>query len=66
MDEGVRKLMRIASIKIMVFRRRRNETSDITLAGSEFHTFGAATEKAQIPVSFSPKECKEGYYFWDF
>ena len=40
MDEEARRLRRIASIRD-VFRRWRNETilpSDLTLAGSEFHT----------------------------
>ena len=49
-DEEARRLRRIGSIK-EVFRRRRNETilpSDLTLAGSEFHTVGAATEKARV------------------
>ena len=49
MDEEARRLRRIGSI----FRRRRNETilpSDLTLAGSEFHTVGAATEKARVPA----------------
>ena len=51
MDEDVRKLWRIGSIKKIVFRRRRNETtlpSDLTLAGSEVHT--VATEKARVPA----------------
>ena len=46
-------LRRIGSIKDIGFRHRRNETilpSDLTLAGSEFHTVGAATEKAQGPA----------------
>ena len=49
MDEEARRLRRIGSIK-EVFRRRRNETilpSDLTPAGSEFHTVGAANEKGQ-------------------
>ena len=53
MDEGARKLRRIGSIRIYVFRRRRNEIifhSNLTLTGSEFHRVGAATEKARIPV----------------
>ena len=34
-------------------RLRRNETilpCDLTLAGSEFHTVGAATQKARVPA----------------
>ena len=53
MDEEARRLRRIGSIKEICFRRRRNETilpSDLTLAGSEFHTVGAATEKARVPA----------------
>ena len=53
MDEDARKLWRIGSIKEICVRRRRNETilpSDLTLAGSEFYTVGAATEKALVPV----------------
>ena len=53
MDEDVMKLRSIDSIKKIVFRRRRNETtlpSDLTLAGSEVHTVGAATEKARVPA----------------
>ena len=52
MDEDARRLRRIGSIKERGFRRRRNETilpSGLTLAGSEFHTVGAATEKARVP-----------------
>ena len=48
MDEEARKERRIGSIKEIGLRRRRNETilpSDLTLAGIEFHTIGAATEK---------------------
>ena len=55
MDEEARRLRRIGSIKEigLIFRRRRNETilpSDLTLAGSEFHTVGAANEKARVPA----------------
>ena len=53
MDEDPRKLRRIGSIKKIVFRRRRNETilpSDLTLAGSQFHTVGMATEKPRVPA----------------
>ena len=57
-----------------MFRRRRNLIilpSDLTLAGSEFYTVGAATEKTQSQLLFSPEECKEGYYWlnvavWNF
>ena len=52
MAEGARKLRRIGSIKEVGFRRQQNETlipSNLTLAGSEFHTVGAATEKARVP-----------------
>ena len=52
MDEEARMPRRIGSIKEICFRRRRNETilpSDLTLAGSEFHTVGVATEKARAP-----------------
>ena len=48
-----RRLRMIGSIKEIIFRRRRNETispSDLTLAGSEFHTVGAATERAWVPA----------------
>ena len=51
MDEDTRKLRRIGSIKEIGFRGRRNKTilpSDLTLPGSEFHTVGAATEKARV------------------
>ena len=51
MDEEARRLRRIGSIKENVFRHWRNETilpSNLTLAGSEFHTVGAATEKARV------------------
>ena len=53
MDEEARRLRKIGSIKEICFRRRRNETilpSDLTLAGREFHTVGAATEKARVPA----------------
>ena len=53
MDEEARRIRRIGSIKEIGFRRLRNETilpSDLTLAGSEFHTVGAATEKARVPA----------------
>ena len=55
MVEGARKIKRIGSIdeEIYVFRCRRNETtfpSNLTLAGSELHTGGVATEKAWVPV----------------
>ena len=53
MDEDARRLRRIGSITEIGFRRRRNETtlpSDLTLAGSKFHTVGAATEKARVPA----------------
>ena len=53
MDEEARRLRKIGSIKEIGFRRRRNETmlpSDLTLAGSEFHTVGATIEKARVPV----------------
>ena len=53
MDEDARKLRRIGSIKEIVFRRLRKETilpCDLTLAGSEFHTVCAATEKARVPA----------------
>ena len=45
--------------------------SDLTRAGSEFHTVGAATEKSRVPAFVSPDECKEGYYWlsvavWNF
>ena len=49
MDEEARRLRRTGSIK-EIFRRRRMKVllpSDLTVAGSEFHTVGAATEKAQ-------------------
>ena len=44
---------RLGSIKEIRFRHRRNEIilpSYLTLAGSEFHTVGAATEIAWVPV----------------
>ena len=47
MDEEARRLRRIGSIKEICFRRRRNEPilpSDLTLAGSEFHTFRIGVE----------------------
>ena len=47
MDDSVTKLRRICSIK------KKNQTifpSNLTLAGSEFHTVGAATEKARVPA----------------
>ena len=50
MDEDARKQRRIGSIIEIRFRRRRNETilrSDLTLAGSELHTVGAAAETAR-------------------
>ena len=53
MDEEVRRLRRIGSFKEIVFNRRRNEIilpCDLTLAESEFHTTGAATEKARVPA----------------
>ena len=53
MDEDATKLKRIGSIKEIGFSRRRNELIlpfDLTLAGSEFHTVGATTEKAQVPA----------------
>ena len=53
MDEEARRLRKIGNIKEIGFRRRRNETilpSDLTLAGSEFHPVGAATEKARVPA----------------
>ena len=37
--------------------------SNFTLAGSEFHTVGAASEKARVPAFVLPEECKEGYYW---
>ena len=45
--------------------------SDLTLAGSEFHTTGAATEKARVPAFVFTQECKEGNYWlsvavWNF
>ena len=51
MVEGARKIKRIDSIEeeIYLFRRRRNESSHLTLSGSEFHTVGVATEKAWVP-----------------
>ena len=63
MGEGARK--RIDSITNIGFRRRLNETifpSYLTLPGNEFHRVGAATEKARVPLSFSPEECLKGYY----
>ena len=53
MDGKARRLRRIGSIKEIGFRCRRNETilpCDLTLAVSEFHTVGAATEKARVPA----------------
>ena len=53
MDEEAMRIRKIGRIKEIGFRRRRNETilpSDLTLAGSEFHTVGAATEKARVPA----------------
>ena len=55
MVEGARKMKRMGSIEeeIYLFRHRRNEIifpSNLTLAGSEFHTVGVATEKAWVPV----------------
>ena len=50
MDEGARKLRRIGSIRYRFLNVDKNETifpSIFTLAGSEFHTVGAATEKAR-------------------
>ena len=59
MDEDARKLRRIGSIKEICFRRRRNETispSDLTLAGSELYTVGAATETVRIPAFVFTRE----------
>ena len=53
MDEEARRLRRIGSIKeigIGVGGMKLLLPSDITLAGSEFHTVSAATEKARVPA----------------
>ena len=53
MDEDDRNLRRIVSFENSVFRFRRNKiifTSNLTLAGSDFHRIGAATEKAWVPA----------------
>ena len=58
MVEGARKLRRIGSFKIYVFRLRRYEIIfhyNLTLTGRKFHTVGAATEKAQITACVFPR-----------
>ena len=52
MDECAKKLWRTGSIKELGFRHRRNETMvryNSTLAGSEFDSVGATTEKVPVP-----------------
>ena len=58
MAEGARKLRRIGSITEVGFRCQQNETllpSNLTLAGSEFHTVG---ESSGPCFRFHPRNVK--------